>query len=320
MLFPRLMSRPVGQCLVASVCLVLVAALVIKRQSAGELPWQSVQQPLNSSCSPLAPHEAPPDASLLNATVGLEFIDSQSDFSPAVFCGHLLHFLEFTLAAFVLLQQQRLAPSQVRWVRMYHGSPPRVLGLSEWEGTDGSHNLVLLHRLWPHAQPALGKHRPEVSHVIAIDRWSCDYGAELTMLLKFTPHFDPHRWYDALHPSLEASRLPGIRRLPTLRVTYIERQGSKRGLSEASHSALVRLLSALPGVKLRMLRPEAVDFSEQLSIMEAHDLCPLTCIDPCPHFLALILPSCSQPLPQTLYSSPLPLSLFSPVLYHFPMA
>ncbi|KAL1515218.1 hypothetical protein AB1Y20_004279 [Prymnesium parvum] len=262
------MDRPVGQCLLAATCLILATALVIKRHSADELPYRAGERPANSSCQPLAASAAAAAAIRANESLGLEFVDSQNDFSPSVFCGRLFHFMEFAIAAFVLLQQQGVGSEQVAWVRVYHGVPPRVLPLAEWEGGKSKHNLALLRRLWPRATAA-PRDAPPVARRLAVDRWSCDYGAELVMLLKFAPHFEAHAW----HRALGGGGGGGVVRAEAVRVTYIERQAGKRQLADEAHAALVRVVGALPGVRLKLARLDtSVDLDEQIPLMQATDV------------------------------------------------
>ena len=262
-------SQPLVLCALGFVCLILLSALVIKQHTAHGLPWlTSDEQPANSSCMPLAADSPQVERLPLNGTVGIEFIDSQSDFAPSVFCSHLFHFVEYLVAASVLLQQDGISNSQVRWLRVYHGTTPRVLGLNAWECTNSRHNLVLLHRLWPNAEPSVGNHRPPATRVIAIDRWLCDYGTELQMLLKYTPHFNAHNWHAALSRGAHSE----VRRQRAVRVTYIDRQGTKRQLATESHTALLRLLGAMPGVELKQARMETIPFDEQLAIMRSTDV------------------------------------------------
>ena len=88
------------------------------------------------------------------------------------------------------------------------------------------------------------------------------------MLLKYTPHFNAHSWHAALRRGARVE----MRRQRAVRVTYIDRQGTKRQLSTESHTALVRLLGAIPGVELKQARMETLPFDEQLAIMRSTDV------------------------------------------------
>lgn len=263
-------GNPISQCLLVAVCLILVSALVIKHQIINELTLPSEELPVNSSCLPLSLDTPDSQQLVPNGTVGLEFVDSQGDFSPAIFCGHLFHFMEFVIAAFVLLEQGGVDHLKVGWVRVYYGSPPRVLGLNAWEGSNGHHNIMLVHQLWPNAVPALGRHRPPASRVIAVDRWSCDFGSEMQMLLKYTPHFNQYRWYDAVHHrAARVSHDARLRRLAKVRVTYIEASAGRRHFTNESHRALMHVLSSMAGVQLKQLQLDSLSWNAQMAAMQA---------------------------------------------------
>jgi hypothetical protein len=170
--------------------------------------------------------------------------------------SHFFHFVEMVFVALVEMNEKSLVPQDITRINIPHWSDP------SWKGKGVKHNEWVVNRVFKNATVV---HDPVYTPgALVVDRATQDKGAINKMWAKHIRRWDPWQWSRLLDLPAPQKKLPVV--------TYINRQNTRRRLSDADHTSIIKCLDNVDGIIFQSIVMENYSFEQQVEFMNETDL------------------------------------------------
>jgi len=186
--------------------------------------------------------------------------------------NHFFHFVEHLIVALALLNDAGRSRLDVTDVEF-----PMLDSHSQWEGKFHQHNKHLLHLTFPNVETIHvgAQQEPPPEYVVVLcDRDLTCRAPYNKMIYKHIPSFPTQDWASIFHATRNSHHNDSGR---MLHIVYIDRQNTKRRLTDDDHAFLMHYCSALAHslqnkVRFDAYRMEEYDFPTQIKLVSSADV------------------------------------------------
>jgi len=170
--------------------------------------------------------------------------------------SHFFHFIEMLFVALVEMRERGVAPHDITRLNIPHWNHP------SWKGKGVNHNEWIVNRIFKNAMVVHDS--VYTPNALVVDRATQDKGTINKMWAKHIRRWDPREWSRFLDLPDTQEKLPVV--------TYINRQNTRRRLSDADHTSIIKSLNGVNGIVFRDIIMENYSFEQQVDFMNETDL------------------------------------------------